>query len=180
MASDMSIPTGEEVIGQVRAACQDTLLAFSAGKDAIAAWLAIRPHFERVIPYYLYLVPGLEFVEESLAFYERFFGAKIARLPHSRLYDRRWRRARLSYLAAHPLCVMCQQQGRITPAAVVDHVVPHRGDRELFWRQDNWQALCKPHHDSSKQRAEHRGYAGGCDAAGIPIDPDHLWRLSDG
>lgn len=80
--------TGAETIEAVRARGPETLLAFSTGKDAIAAWLAIRDHFDSVHPYYLYLVPGLEFVEESLAYYERFFGARISRLPHPSLH--RW------------------------------------------------------------------------------------------
>ena len=58
------------------------LLSFSCGKDSIAAWLRVRPLFERVVPFYLELVPGLEFVEESLSHYERFFGQPIMRLPH--------------------------------------------------------------------------------------------------
>lgn len=59
-----------------------TMLAFSRGKDALGAWLAIRPHFDEVVAYHLTLVPGLEFVEESLAYYERVFGQRIIRLPH--------------------------------------------------------------------------------------------------
>lgn len=78
--------SGAQTIEAVRAECPETLLAFSTGKDAIAAWLAIRDHFDRVEPYYLYLIPGLEFVEESLSYYERFFGARIARLPHPGLH----------------------------------------------------------------------------------------------
>jgi hypothetical protein len=74
--------SGVETIRHVREHQSDTLLAFSCGKDAIAAWLAIRPHFERVVPYYLYLVPNLEFVDEALDYYERRFGTKIYRLPH--------------------------------------------------------------------------------------------------
>ena len=80
--------TGQETIAEVRKRQSETLLAFSTGKDAVAAWLAIREHFDRVHPYYLYLVPGLEFVEQSLDYYERFFGAKIARLPHPSVH--RW------------------------------------------------------------------------------------------
>ncbi len=80
--------TGAETIAMVREHQSETLLAFSTGKDAIAAWLAIRDNFESVHPYYLYLVPGLEFVEESLAYYEQFFGEKIVRLPHPSLH--RW------------------------------------------------------------------------------------------
>lgn len=79
--------SGHELISEVR--LRDgakTILSFSTGKDSIGAWLAIRDHFEEVVPYYLYLVPGLEFVEESLAYYEGLFGRKIIRLPHPSLY----------------------------------------------------------------------------------------------
>lgn len=61
---------------------------------------------------------------------------------HERGYDARWRAAREVYLAAHPLCVECKKQGRLTPARVVDHIVPHRGDQQLFWDESNWQSLC--------------------------------------
>jgi len=37
---------------------------------------------------------------------------------------------------------------------VVDHIVPHRGDQELFRDPANWQALCKLCHDIDKQRSE--------------------------
>lgn len=84
-------PPGEEIIATVRKECGPrTLLAFSTGKDAIAAALALRPHFDEIIPIYYYLVPGLDFVEESLNYYERnlFGGRHIYRLPHPSLY--RW------------------------------------------------------------------------------------------
>jgi 3'-phosphoadenosine 5'-phosphosulfate sulfotransferase (PAPS reductase)/FAD synthetase len=61
------------------------LLAFSGGKDAISAWLAVRDHF-RVVPYFMYLVPGLEFIEESLSYYERVLGTRIIRVPHPSLF----------------------------------------------------------------------------------------------
>lgn len=74
-------------------------------------------------------------------------------------YDGKWQRARRDYLAEHPLCVMCEAETppRVTAAGVVDHIVPHRGDRKLFWSRSNWQALCKPHHDREKQREERAG-----------------------
>lgn len=61
---------------------------------------------------------------------------------HERGYGGRWRRARVAYLAEHPLCAECARHGRVTPARVVDHVTPHRGDDGLFWDQGNWQSLC--------------------------------------
>lgn len=72
-------------------------------------------------------------------------------------YGYRWQKARLHYLAAHPLCVMCEQKGITTLATVVDHKTPHRGDKQLFWDSGNWQSLCKRHHDSDKQRLEKSG-----------------------
>lgn len=62
-------------------------------------------------------------------------------------YTTRWQKARLRFLKVHPLCVQCQKQGKLTRATVVDHVIPHRGDEELFWDTTNWQALCKSCHD---------------------------------
>lgn len=65
----------------------------------------------------------------------------------ARGYDHRWRKARADHLAAHPLCVACQARDRVRAATVVDHKVPHRGCLRLFWDRDNWQSLCKQHHD---------------------------------
>lgn len=62
--------------------CDTAILAFSTGKDSIAAWLQMRKYFKRIVPYYCYFVPGLAFVEESLKYYEDFFGCHIYRLPH--------------------------------------------------------------------------------------------------
>ena len=79
----MAALSGEQTIDFVANRQKKTLLAFSCGKDAVAAWLAIRDRFDEVIPYYLYLVPHLEFVDESIDYYERFFGVKITQLPHT-------------------------------------------------------------------------------------------------
>ena len=65
----------------------------------------------------------------------------------ARGYNAEWRRARKAFLQKHPLCAECRQNGRLTPATVVDHIIPHRGDRTLFWDENNWQPLCKGCHD---------------------------------
>lgn len=37
----------------------------------------------------------------------------------------------------------CFDEGRVTAAYQVDHVVPHRGDPVKFWdERGNWQSLC--------------------------------------
>ena len=65
----------------------------------------------------------------------------------ARGYDARWREARAIFLKQHPLCAFCQAEGKIVPATVVDHIIPHRGDQRLFWDQTNWESLCKECHD---------------------------------
>lgn len=80
-------------------------------------------------------------------------------MPGGKLYGRRWRRARAEHLRAHPLCVMCERNGKTIVATVVDHRTPHRGDPALFWDPTNWQSLCQPHHDVDKQRMERGGQA---------------------
>ena len=62
-------------------------------------------------------------------------------------YDGRWRKARIAFLQRNPLCVECMRKGVLTPATVVDHIIPHRGDKDLFWNEENWQALCTSCHD---------------------------------
>lgn len=62
------------------------LLAFSAGKDAIAAWLALKAAGATVFPFYYYIHPDLEFVNSSLAYYEDRFETRIARYPAPALY----------------------------------------------------------------------------------------------
>ena len=65
----------------------------------------------------------------------------------ARGYDSAWRKARKSYLEEHPLCEECRKNGKLTPASVIDHIIPHRGDKKLFWDETNWQPLCKDCHD---------------------------------
>lgn len=91
----------------------------------------------------------------------------------TRPYNSRWRKARATFLAAHPLCVMCAKAGRVTAATVVDHIKPHKGDQRLFWDTANWQPLCKTHHDGTKQQIERRGYSAEIGADGWPTDPAH-------
>lgn len=69
-------------------------------------------------------------------------------------YGYKWQKARERFLKKNPLCVYCQRDDRVTAANVVDHIVPHRGDQKLFWRESNWQALCSSCHSSVKQREE--------------------------
>jgi 5-methylcytosine-specific restriction protein A len=72
-------------------------------------------------------------------------------------YDYRWQKYRVQFLKRNPLCVMCKEEGRVTPASVVDHVKPHKGNRELFWATWNHQSLC-PYHHNIKTASEDGGW----------------------
>lgn len=78
---------GPETIRAIRAETDTVLLSFSCGKDSIATWLAVRDHFPNVVPFYMQRIPGISFVERSLAYYEDFFGCHIVRALHPWLYQ---------------------------------------------------------------------------------------------
>lgn len=72
-------------------------------------------------------------------------------------YGRRWQAASKGWLRQHPLCQCpdCDEgRKRVTPATVVDHKVPHRGDMALFWDPTNWQSMAKTCHDSKTARED--------------------------
>jgi 5-methylcytosine-specific restriction protein A len=66
-------------------------------------------------------------------------------------YDTKWDKERVAFLKMHPTCARCS-----SPAKVVDHIIPHRGDKGLFWSRSNWQPLCTRHHSGAKQSEERR------------------------
>ena len=68
----------------------------------------------------------------------------------------RWRKLRLLHLASEPLCRMCKQTGRLTPATVVDHIKAHKGDETLFFAGP-FQSTCKPCHDRHAQSRDRTG-----------------------
>ncbi|AFM40315.1 restriction endonuclease [Desulfosporosinus acidiphilus SJ4] len=74
----------------------------------------------------------------------------------SRGYDSRWATTRKRYLREHSLCVECLKTGKLTPANVVDHVIPHKGDMVKFWDESNWQSLCKRCHDRKTAKEDGR------------------------
>ncbi|MEY9097048.1 HNH endonuclease [Paenibacillus sp. RC84] len=79
--------------------------------------------------------------QEEVGAYDRDRGTAA-----QRGYDHKWRLARTGFLRKHPLCIHCRNNGRLNAATVVDHIIPHRGDKGLFWDRANWQPLCASCH----------------------------------
>jgi len=99
------------------------------------------------------------------------------RSPEAQQYRRlyktsRWQKLREQQLRHHPLCLMCQARGEVTPATVADHVTPHRGDKRLFFH-GALQSLCASCHSSAKQAEERRGYSTEIGLDGWPVDGKH-------
>ena len=69
-------------------------------------------------------------------------------------YDRRWRRLRAMWLRRHPLCQACADEGRVTPAELVHHVVAIE-DGGARLDQANLESLCRRHHEAKHRRAKH-------------------------
>ncbi|WEE38348.1 MULTISPECIES: HNH endonuclease [unclassified Acinetobacter] len=71
-------------------------------------------------------------------------------------YGYKWQQYRLKFLQLNPLCTYCERQGLVTEATVVDHIKPHKGDKQLFWDTNNQQSLCASCHSSVKQSEENQ------------------------
>ena len=84
-----------------------------------------------------------------------------------------WRAIAKAQLRDEPLCRYCAKAGKVTPATVCDHVVPHKGDIGLFWNIENLQSLCSQHHNGSKAMEEARGYSNEISLDGWPICSNH-------
>lgn len=78
--------TSDEVCKALSKESDTILVSFSLGKDAIGAWLQCRRFFKRIVPFYLYTVPDLEFVQDSIDYYEQILGQRIMQIPHPALY----------------------------------------------------------------------------------------------
>lgn len=87
---------------------------------------------------------------------------------YQHLYNnKRWRRVRNGQIKRQPICEHCIKHGVVTPATDVDHVIPHKGDAELFWR-GALQSLCKACH--SRKTAEEQGHGKTpVDVTGAPL-----------
>ncbi len=90
---------------------------------------------------------------------------------------RRWQRLRRLKLATDPLCEYFPL-GAMTAATQVDHRkrIADCGDP---WAMDNLASCCASCHSKKTFHVDMRGKEGvpmrGCDANGMPIDPEHEW-----
>lgn len=72
----------------------------------------------------------------------------------ARGYDSKWETERKAFLAL-PVNEFCAC-GCGRKADMIDHVVPHRGDKRLFWSRSNWQPMASSPCHSRKKQAQER------------------------
>ena len=77
-------------------------------------------------------------------------------------YGRRWQKRRALFLQVNPLCAQCQKEGVVKAADAVDHIIPHKGDMRLFWKESNWQSLCYQCHNSKTGKERRTHYSNKC------------------
>ena len=58
------------------------IVGFSGGKDSIVTLDLCFKYFKNVKPFFMYLVPDLEFQEKTLQWYENKYKTEIIRIPH--------------------------------------------------------------------------------------------------
>ncbi|MGL4528197.1 MAG: HNH endonuclease [Aestuariivirga sp.] len=76
--------------------------------------------------------------------------------PHRAWYNTaEWKRLRIATFTRDLfVCALCKRIEGKSAWLVCDHVEPHKGDRAKFFDPANLQTLCKPCHDSEKQKQE--------------------------
>ena len=93
-------------------------------------------------------------------------------------YTERWRSESKAFLKQHPFCIGCRALGREVRAVLVDHVIPHKGVQRVFWDRSMWQASCRWHHATVKQRLERSFAEGSVKAADLWLNSAAAVSLS--
>lgn len=87
-------------------------------------------------------------------------------------FTKAWKLRRQRQLARVSWCEPCKRAGRSRIATIANHKIPHRGDRELFFRGE-LESACKQCHDQAIQREELEGFSREVGGDGWPSDPKH-------
>ena len=75
-------PPSSEIRERLAREGKPVCLAFSCGKDSLAAWIALKHAGVEVVPAYMYYIPGLRFVDDQIRAYEDHFQVRIRQYPH--------------------------------------------------------------------------------------------------
>lgn len=132
--------------GIVATAIRTSQLVSSAGTTGASAKNATEPSPDCVTPN----VPQSNPTACSICFRRQCDHRKQEARPpaHIRGYDGTWQKMRAMVLAEEPLCRMCREKGRTTPAVHLHHDKPLAQYPELRLVRSNLIPLCRAHHDA--------------------------------
>lgn len=61
-----------------------------------------------------------------------------------KMYGNQWRKLRALYISEHPVCELCEKQGRLVPVEEVHHKIPIKQGGKNTW--SNLMSLCQSCH----------------------------------
>lgn len=160
-------PTSEEVRRTLKAEDRPVLVSFSMGKDAIAAALALQDDDIPIRLVYLYLVPGLKFVEAERHRLEDELHQHIHAYPHPSLF--RW----LNNFTFQPPERCALIEAAQFPATTYDQTWQYIKE-DLDLPQDTWQADGVRAADSIVRRASFTKH-GVMKHSNHKVSPIHDW-----
>ncbi len=64
-------------------------------------------------------------------------------------YDSAWQKASKAWLSKRKVCHYCGK-----PSECIDHIIAHKGDKQLFWDKKNWRPSCIKCNSSKCAREE--------------------------
>ena len=126
-------PPSTEIRRRLADENRPVLVSMSLGKDAIATQAALTDEDIETVLVYLYLIPGLRFVEDTIHTLEDAFGQRIHQYPHPSLY--RW----LNNLTFQPPERCAVIEAAQLPTPTYDQLWQLIKD-DLGLPQDTWQA----------------------------------------
>jgi hypothetical protein len=77
----------------------------------------------------------------------------VSRARHYGYDTPEWRKMIKEFIAQNPSCIGCAAIGKRTPATIMDHIIPHKGDRSKFF-SGPFQPLCSWCHGATKRMLE--------------------------
>lgn len=96
----------------------------------------------------------------------------------------RWQRYRRTKLQQNPLCEYCLNEGQLTVAVAVDHIIPINKGGDPYPPLDHVLSCCTSCHNRKTRIVEQQGKEltpkgiKGCDVHGNPLDSNHPWYRS--
>lgn len=72
----------KQVISEIKKDSDSAIILFSGGKDSIVLLDICAKEFKRIVPIYMYFVPGMGHIEKKMRQFEKIYNIEVLHLPH--------------------------------------------------------------------------------------------------